>query len=157
MDNLHLLLVALGREHVLRIRGRKVGGAVSLPCKKILLHAGPKATQPQTRTCTHQTRTRPLHRAKLPGPGAEPCWWWHHPVCTHSSTPMLAVEGQKGLGMELCPLLRGRGITGPQYFLLLTLRYSWGGTVSRAASLAASAQVGEQMVLISGTPRAPVV
>lgn len=123
-------LAALSREHVPRSRGRKGRGVASLPSKRILLHTGPEATQPQTRTCTHQTRTRPLHRAKLPGPGTEPCWRWHHPVCTHSGTPVLAVEGQKGLGTELCPLPRGRGIPGPQYFLLLTLRSSRGGTAA---------------------------
>lgn len=65
--------------------------------------------------------------------------------------------GAERAGDRAVPLPRGRGIPGPQYFLLLTPRSSRGGTVGRAASLAALAQVGEQTVLLSGTPRAPVV
>jgi len=68
---------------------------------------------------------------------------------------MLAKEGQNRLGPEPCPLPRGTGTPGPQYFLLLTPRSSQGGTVSRAACLAAPAWVGEQTVLLSGTPGAP--
>lgn len=57
-------LVALGRECVPRSRGRKGRGTSILPSQKILLRTAPEATQPQTRTCTHQTRTRILHRAR---------------------------------------------------------------------------------------------
>lgn len=101
--------VALGRECVPRSRGRQGGGAASLPSKRILLHTGPEATQPQTRTCTHQSRIQPVHRAKLPGPGTEPCWRWHRPVCTHISTPLLAGGGAERAGDGAVPFSEGQG------------------------------------------------
>lgn len=124
--------VAVSRAPVWRSRGRKGRGAASLPSRRAL----PQAAQPQTRTCMHQTRTRPLHRAELSRDRAlllASCCL--HPQ-QHNCT---AHGGQEGLRTELCPL--PRGIPGPQYLLLLTLRSSWGGVFGRASSPAAPAQV----------------
>lgn len=61
-DNPHVCCwcqsVTLGRQCVLRSRGRKGRGDTSLPSKSILLYTDPGATRPQTCTCTHLTSAR---------------------------------------------------------------------------------------------------
>lgn len=100
----------------------KAGELLSCPAKRFC------CAQPRR---LHNPRHVPARTRHAPefctGPGTEPRWWWHHPVCTPIGTPALAVEGQKGLRTELCSLPRGRGIPGPQFFLLLTPRSSRGG------------------------------
>lgn len=108
--------MALGRAHVPMSTGRKGGEAASLHSKRIFLHAGPGATQPQTCTCMHQTRTQPLHRAELPRSVAEPCWRWHHPVCTHRSNPCWLWRAERAADGAV-PSSKGREYSRTSTFL----------------------------------------
>lgn len=128
----------------------KTGELFPCPAKRILLHTCPEATQPQTRTCTQQTRTQPVRRAELPGRGPSPA------VGITLSAPTAtqlrwARRGRKGWGQS-CALFRGAGT--PQDLsavtLLLTPGSSQGGMLGCPAAPA-------QAVLLSGTPRATVL
>lgn len=111
--------VALGRECVLRSRGRKGRGDTSLPSRNISLHTDPGTTQPQTCACTHQTSAQ----TESPWVGGQALLVVASP-CLHTQNHTSAGHsGQKGL----CSLLRGRGAPETQNLLLIHTQSSQDG------------------------------